>query len=134
MHWWVCLAASLVVLPVVAEETASTQGGQGLAVQQAAICTGVVDRTPAGAAEVFEAGVGKLWCFTRIVGIPADTTITHVWYKGDQKVHEQQLTIHAPAWRTWSNKTIPPEWKGAWHVDVVGADGSVLTTLRFNIE
>jgi len=134
MLWWVFVGVSLIAMPVVGEEETPVPSSPGLIAEQAVICTGVADRSPVGAAELFEAGIGKLWCFTRIAGVEEETTVTHVWYVGEQKVHEQALAVRGPAWRTWSNKTIPPDWTGPWHVDVVAPGGVVLKTLSFTVE
>ncbi|MCU0613356.1 MAG: DUF2914 domain-containing protein [Candidatus Eisenbacteria bacterium] len=118
---------------VSAEVTPPAEQASGPRVEQAVVCTGVVDRTPHGAGDTFDADVGRLYCFTKLIGIQNETTISHVWYRGEQKVHAQPLAVRAPAWRTWSNKGIPSNGQGAWHVDVVTAEGTVLTTAAFTI-
>jgi hypothetical protein len=36
-------------------------------------------------------------------------------------------------WRTWSSKTIPPEWSGEWSVEIRDASGAVLETVGFTV-
>jgi len=123
----------LCTVSVFAEGSSPTEPAAGLRVEQAVVCTGVVDRTPNGAADAFDADVGRLWCFTSIAGIQDETTISHVWHQGGREVHGQQLTVRGTMWRTWSNKGIPSDGQGAWHVDIVTADGIVLKTVPFTI-
>ncbi|MBN1426034.1 DUF2914 domain-containing protein [Candidatus Fermentibacteria bacterium] len=125
----------LLAVPILAEEAGSQSvGPTAPVVDHAVICTGVVNRAPVGAGEAFDAAVGALWCFTRISGVEGESTITHTWYMGEHKVHEQPLAVRGPSWRTWSMKSIPPDWKGPWHVDIVVADGTVVTTVAFTVQ
>ena len=105
-----------------------------LKVENAAICTGVKDRAPEGAAEKFPATAGKLYCFTKIVGGAEGTVIKHVWFHGEEKLDAVELKVGAASWRTWSAKTIDPKLTGAWKVEVQDAEGKVLSTLNFTIE
>jgi len=105
-----------------------------LKVEDAVICTGVKDRAPEGAAEKFPAAVGKLFCFTRIVGGAEGTVVKHVWFHGDQQVDAIELKVGAASWRTFSSKTIDPKLTGAWKVEVQDAEGKALATLNFTIE
>ena len=106
---------------------------EGPAVAGAKLGTGVKDREPEGVADSFSADVGKVYCWTKVTGA-AGSEVTHAWYKGEQKMAEVKLAIPYPSTRTWSYKTIPPDGKGDWHVDVVAADGKVLASLPFKIE
>jgi hypothetical protein len=121
-----------------------------LTVEEAVMCTGVVDRVPQGipqaAAPATEAQpgttagggdapfpLGKVYCFTKVSGT-APTTIKHVWYFGGNAVHTMELAIGGSPWRTWSNKTVPPEMAGDWKVDIQDANGAVLKTLNFSVK
>ncbi|MGH7644461.1 MAG: DUF2914 domain-containing protein, partial [Gemmatimonadales bacterium] len=35
--------------------------------------------------------------------------------------------------RTWSRKTVVPEWTGPWRVEVRDAGGTVLATVSFTV-
>jgi len=104
-----------------------------LEVAEGVITTQVVDRSPVDTVESYPANVGKLYCFTRIVGARDDTTVTHVWYHGEDEVARVNLRVASPNWRTWSAKTILPEWVGSWRVEVLDADGQVLGTIPFTL-
>ena len=104
-----------------------------LQVERAVACTEVEAREPVGVAEGFPADVGAVLLFTRLTGIEAVTTITHVWYHGDREVARIPLGVRPPAWRTWSEKRIYPGMTGAWRVVVEDAEGRALREATFTI-
>lgn len=113
--------------------TVWAQGTASLEVAVAAICRDVVNREPVSVGNSFEASVGKLYCFTKIVGAQEPIEISHVWYFGDTERAKISLSVRSASWRTQSSKKIQPHEVGDWHVDVVGPDGKVLQTLQFKI-
>ena len=119
---------SAMVLAIPALVWAST-----LEVRDAAVSTGVHDRVPTGISATFDSSVGTLYAFTRIVGADADTRIYHKWYHGGELMADIPLSIRSGDWRTWSSKTILPEWTGSWRVVVVSEDGTVLGTVDFSL-
>ena len=125
--------ALIVPTAMVAQEAQEAQA-TGLAVAEAAVATGVMDRQPQGAAETFAPTVGELYCWTKITGAADSTRIEHVWYHGDEEAARIAVTVNGPTWRTWTRKTIPAEWTGAWRVDVVGPDGTVLESVSFTVQ
>ena len=116
-----------VAIEEAAEETPSAQ------VAQMAICRSVENREPLGAAESFDASVGKLYCFTNIVGAQTPIEITHAWYFGDTERAMVSLLVRSPNWRTYSSKNIMPQEVGQWRVDVIGPEGEVLKTQTFTV-
>jgi len=113
--------------------TVWAQATASLEVAVAAICRDVVDREPVDVGTSFEASVGKLYCFTKIVGAQNPIGITHVWYFGDTERAKITLSVRSSSWRTYSSKKIQSHEVGDWHVDVVGPGGEVLRTLDFKI-
>ncbi len=113
-------------------ETCAQENGS-IAVEEANICRGVINRKPLGIGETFTASVGKLYCFTKILNRQNLTEISHIWYFGDLKRTEIKLSVKSSKWRTYSSKKIQIHETGDWHVDVVGSLGEVLHTLRFKI-
>lgn len=105
-----------------------------VAVVEAALAAGVENRQPVGAATVFSANVGRVYAYTRLAGAAAEGAVTHVWYYAGEVKAQVKLTVGADDWRTWSSKTILPQWTGEWLVEVQGADGRVLASLSFRIE
>src|SRR5437867_1672541 len=68
-----------------------------------------------------------------ISGGTPGTTIHHVWFNGDTQVGDVELHVDGSPWRTWSRKTIPADWTGAWHVEVRDAAGTVLKRIDFTV-
>jgi len=102
-------------------------------VEKGVICRDVQNREFIGEGTEFEATVGKLFCYTKIVGAQEPIEITHIWYYKDEEIFRWNLPVEAASWRTWTHKNIWHEWVGDWHVDVIGPNGEVLQTLGFKI-
>jgi len=105
-----------------------------LVVEEMTFCTGVEEREPIGEAAEFTTEVGKVWCWTEILGATDTTFVTHKWYWGEEEVASVELEVRYPRMRTWSYKTITPEMAGSWKVEVVDAGGEVLRELGFEIK
>lgn len=115
------------------QEKASIQENPSIQIARTAICTDVVEREPVEIGESFNSSVGKLFCFTNIVGVNTPIEITHAWYFGDAEMARVNLPVRSPNWRTYSSKIILAREIGNWRVDVIGPDGKVLKTLEFTI-
>src|SRR5260370_1221657 len=61
------------------------------------------------------------------------TAMHHVWFHGDTQVGDMELQVGGWPWRTWSRKTVPADWTGAWHVEVRDAAGAVLKRIDFTV-
>jgi hypothetical protein len=96
------------------------------------LCTGVEDRMPIGEATNFPADVEKVYLWTKITGAK-DMVIHHVWLHEGREMADVELTIKGSPWRTYSYKTIPPEWAGNWEAKIVGPDGNVLKSISFTV-
>lgn len=107
---------------------------QELTVARAVVCQDVVDRMPVGAADVIPAGTERVFCFTRIDGAQGETQITHNWYYMGTLKASVVLPVRTSAWRTWSSKTVLPEWTGEWMVEVLSNDGSPLDSVIFFVQ
>ena len=134
MKSFVCIFIVLVMSICIFTTAIKAEAAGSLEVTDAAICEKVVDRAPVGANTSFSATVGKLYCFTKIVGAQTPTTVTHVWYFGETEKARIELKVGAASWRTNSSKKIRAHETGSWHVDVLDADGNVLRTLQFYVE
>ncbi len=117
------------VLLLVAGSAALAEEG---AFATAIVCTGVQDRAPVGAAESFPSTVGQLYCFSEVKD--GSGAVVHVWYYGEKEVRRIELPVKAARWRTWSAKSIPAAWTGAWKVEVLDTAGNVLATSSFTVE
>jgi hypothetical protein len=107
--------------------------GNGLEVDRIAVGTAIEDREPVAAAETFSSDVGRVWCFSKITGAEAETTIVHVWYHEDVERARVELPVRSKAWRTWSAKQIVPQWTGQWRVVVEDGDGNTIGETRFTV-
>ena len=107
--------------------------GSDLTVGPAAICRDVQEHEPIDIGDSFPPDVGRLYCFTRVNGAAEPTHVTHVWFHNDREVHRVELNVDGPTWRTWTYKTIPPEWTGDWRVDIEDAEGVIIYSLPFRI-
>jgi len=93
--------------------------------------TGIEERELIGEASTFPPSVGRVYCWTCVTGADEPTEITHVWYYGVEKMAEVALPVEYPRHRTWSHKTILPEWKGQWRVEILDAAGNKLDSTVF---
>jgi hypothetical protein len=101
-------------------------------VAEAVVARSVVDRQPQDTGTAFPADVGQLICWTKVTGA-SGAAIRHVWFHGDTQVGDVELQVGGSPWRTWSRKTVPPDWTGAWHVEVRDAAGTVLKRIDFTV-
>ena len=104
-----------------------------LQVEDAAICVDVVDLQCQGQDVQFSSQLGKLYCFTRIVGAKEPTSITHVWYYGEKQRARVVLNVNSHNWRTYSSKIIQVHEIGDWHVDILGPGEELLHTIHFKV-
>ncbi|MFB0527866.1 MAG: DUF2914 domain-containing protein [bacterium] len=95
--------------------------------------TAVEERELIGEASNFPPSVGKVYCWTFVSGAEEPTEITHVWYYGVEKMAEVVLPVKYPRHRTWSYKTILPEWKGQWSVEILDEAGNKLDSIALEI-
>lgn len=114
--------------PVPCQEAES--GGE-LKVEKIVAATSVENREAVGEGTEFEASAGKIYCWTKITVKTPPAAVKHVWYLGEQKVHEYSLELKYPATRTWSVKSIKA---GSWKVEVTDAAGKVLSQVTFTVK
>ncbi len=98
---------------------------------EAEIARQIVDRMPQDSGTSFPVDVGEVFCWSRVTGA-AGTTIQHVWIHGEMEFSVSQEIGGSP-WRTWTSKTIPPEWAGEWRVEIRDGDGNLLDTMPFTV-
>ena len=110
------------------------QNQSGIHVEDIAVCTSIENRQPVGTDSVFTADVGKLCCFTKLTSESDTAEISHVWFYQDKQMAKIDLSVKAKTWRTWSAKTILPEWKGNWRVEVQDSNGNVVSSIPFQVK
>ncbi len=104
----------------------------GIEVTDAVVAKSVVDRQPQDTGSTFTPDVGQLVLWTKVSGA-GGSSIHHVWFHGDTQVGDVELQVGGSPWRTWSKKSVPADWTGAWHVEVRDASGAVLKRLDFTV-
>lgn len=119
---------------IAAQDTSKTAAPAAAAVDvaEAVVARSVVDRQPQDTGTAFPADVGQLICWTKVTGA-GGAAIHHVWFHGDTQVGDVELQVGGSPWRTWSRKTVPPDWTGAWHVEVRDAAGTVVKRIDFTV-
>ena len=103
-------------------------------IEDAVICRDVVSLEPIGPGDIFPSDLKKLMCFNRVTGAKEDTEIIHNWYFGEKLLTGISLHVGSDNWRTYSSKTILPEYKGEWKVEIVLPDGRLLKKIYFIVE
>jgi len=122
----------LLLLPV----GASAEGAKpALKITELAVTTKIVKGNPIDSVHRISANsVKALYCFTRLTSEEeADTTITHVWYSGSEKIGEYKLPVKGKKWRTYSKKALDKGEPSDWRVEVLDADGKLLKTVKFRM-
>ena len=60
--------------------------------------------------------------------------LKHVYYHEGERYAEVPLAITSPRMRTWSNVTLrSPTQVGAWHVEIVTEEGTVVQQVEFRV-
>ncbi len=101
-------------------------------VDEAVVARSVLDRQPQDTGSAFTPDVGQLICWSKVTGA-GGTSVHHVWFHGDTQVGDVELQVGGSPWRTWSRKTVPADWTGAWHVEIRDAAGTVLKRIDFTV-
>ena len=112
--------------------TAAPATAAAVDVAEAVVAKSVVDRQPQDTGTTFPVDVGQVVCWTKVSGAEG-ASIHHVWFHGDTQVGDVELQVGGSPWRTWSKKTVPADWTGAWHVEVHDAAGTVLKRIDFTV-
>jgi DUF2914 family protein len=126
------LAQDTTKAPAAAPAAAAPAAAAPVTVTDAAIAKTVTDRQPQDTGTAFPGDVGQLVCWTKLSGA-SGTAIHHVWFHGDTQVGDMELQVGGSPWRTWSRKSVPADWTGAWHVEVRDASGTVLKRIDFTV-
>lgn len=115
------------------QETVEDAAASRIGLEVLTICRDVVDRTPVGSGGVFTVNVGKLYCFTKVVGAQTDTKIIHNWFMNGKLKSSVTLPVKSANWRTWSTKEIKENDAGDWMVEVLSETGEPIESILFFI-
>ena len=117
----IALALALVVLAPLPALSAEAE------VSRAQFTSVVLDREPIDELATLSPGVEKVSFFTELRNMDG-TTVTHRWTLNGSVMAEVSFNVRASRWRVYSNKTLLPEWRGDWVVDVVDDKGAVIAS------
>ena len=136
VKWFLFIFMSMTLFPFFFSATLLAQDASSTEIQleEAAICRNIVNRAPIGKGSVFHTSIGRLYCFTKVVGAKTDTAIIHHWYLNGKLKSSVTLPVNSAAWRTWSSKDITPNESGDWMVEVLTADGDALESILFLVQ
>ena len=111
LHLWTGVLLAMFLLSI-ADPSLSASAHPGvpiiLEVGSAEVCILVERLKPVEPGRRFPAGVGKLYCFSRISNVEKETEVHHVWYRGTEERLRIALPVKPPSWRTYSWKRIQP--------------------------
>jgi hypothetical protein len=127
----VALAMAVVSAPAWAGAAPTPETGAQSMEVELVVAAGVQDREPVGEAETFPEDIGQVFAWVRVTD-GAGQAVEVVWRHGEN-TFAVPLEIGGSPWRTWSSKTIPPEWAGPWSVTVRDSDGNTLAEASFTV-
>jgi hypothetical protein len=128
------LSFFLLATPGFCQETGTAAASDRLELEVFAICRNVVNRTPVGTGSTFPASVGRLYCFTKVVGAQEHTSITHNWFMNGKLKASITLPVKSASWRTWSLKEIKPTDVADWMVEVLDENGDPIESILFFVQ
>ena len=56
---------------------------------------------------------------------------THQWTYNDKVMFEKTFEVKSERWRVWTSKTLIPDWKGTWTVNVLDNERAVVSSKSF---
>jgi hypothetical protein len=130
---WVPAFLLLTVSAGFAQEEEVEQQAPTLNVESLVITSGIQDRMPVDTLTEVSGERRTVYCWTHITGADRETTIQHVWYRGDEEMGRIELRVASPDWRTWSSKSIQPVYTGEWRVEVLDPNGTLLDSVPFRV-
>lgn len=99
-------------------------------VARAQLTTAVKELEPVDKIAEVPAGADRVYYFTELRAM-AGHTVKHRWeYKG-KLFNEITIEVKGVRWRTYTRRSLKPEWAGPWKVSVVDARGQTLAATSF---
>jgi hypothetical protein len=103
----------------------------GGTVSRATFTSAVVNREPVDRVVELTNDQRHIYFFTELKGL-AGEVISHTWEYAGKIVARETFEVGGPRWRTWSSKTLLPEWTGKWKVVVRDLAGQIISETTFN--
>jgi hypothetical protein len=102
-----------------------------LSVRDLVLTRNVAERMPTDSVDAFAADDAVGYAFVRVNNPGDPTTVRVVWRRDNQEHGSVPLNVGTSSgWRTWSSTNLSP---GNWQVEVVAADGAVLSRKDFTV-
>ena len=120
--------------PSESQQAAPAASQTAIRIPEAVVCQDVVNRAPVGAGDIFPREVPRVYCFTHVVGAAPGTQLIHNWYYQGNLKASVKLSVGSSDYRTWSYKTMIPQWSGEWMVEILSADGTPLDNITFSLK
>lgn len=98
-----------------------------------ALTTSIKNKDPIDRLDSFPNTVKRMYLWTKIKALDPPTYIYHVWYYKGREMAKIRLYIKYPIFRTWSFKTLIPQWTGEWKVVVEDANGNPVFEKTFQV-
>ena len=117
----IALAFALVVMAPLTAFSAEAE------VSRAQFTSSMLDREPTDELSAIALNTEKMFFFTELRNMDG-TTVTHRWSLNGAVMAEVSFNVRASRWRVYSSKTLLPEWRGDWVVDVLDDAGTVIET------
>ena len=107
--------------------------GTGFAgdVSRALFTIGVDNREPVIMVDAIDSSSYTSISFFTELNDMSGQTATHQWTYNDQVMFEKSFQVKAARWRVWTSKTLIPDWKGTWTVNVLDDDRAVVSSKSF---
>jgi hypothetical protein len=96
-------------------------------VSRAQFTSAILDREPTDDLSAIGLDSDKLFFFTELRNMDG-STVTHRWSLNGAVMAEVSFNVRASRWRVYSSKTLLPEWRGDWVVDILDDTGTVIET------
>lgn len=131
LHVAIVAGVVMMLMPVA---TATSAEADAMSIARLELCNGVENREPVGAADTFAADIATVYAFLEMRDIPEETTVSFVWFHGDDEVARVPVKIgQSGRWRTYSSKNLGGRI-GAWRVEIQDEKNTVLGTADFTVK
>ncbi|WP_341502423.1 DUF2914 domain-containing protein [Gallaecimonas sp. GXIMD4217] len=92
----------------------------------------MVKREPVGSfdGDLVPAELEQICLFTEVLN-QAGHRIHHLWFFEERLMADVELPVGADRWRTYSRKSLKPQWQGPWRVEIRDDQGRLLGQQRF---
>jgi len=99
-------------------------------VARAQFTSAIEEREPVDELSRVENDLQTVYFFSELRDMDGQTVV-HRWSYDGNVMADVDFAVGGPRWRVHSSKNLLPEWTGTWVVDVINANGTVVTSRSF---